>query len=114
MTISTPSRFGSLDEGEPFHIPIPGLFVDMDARSGCVALTEEFLQADPDARYGVLQQWLRALSAHRDAALVEMFRDFAAPLTGLTIVEQIDRFRHRCSSEGFSCPSDFAVLLQRF
>lgn len=114
MTISTPSRFGSLDEGDPFHIPMPGLFVDMDARSACVALTDEFLQAEPDARYSVLQQWLRALNAHKDAALVEMFREYARSLQGLTIVAQIESFRQHCSRNGISCPSDLAVLLQRY
>jgi hypothetical protein len=114
MGTVTSSRFGSLGEPSPLHLPIPGLYLDLDARSASVAMTDEFLEAPPATRVAVLQQWARAFNALRDSAIVEMFRDFAAPLCGLTIVEQIDRFRHHCSSEGVSCPTDFAVLLQRF
>lgn len=114
MSTVTSSRFGSLGEPSPLHLPMPGLYVDLDARSGSVAMTDEFLGAPPEVRVAVLQQWTRALGALRDSAIVEMFREFAAPLCGLTIVEQIDRFRHHCGSEGLSCPTDFAVLLQRF
>ncbi len=114
MTISTPSRFGALNEGDSFHLPMPGLFVDMEAGSGCVALTSEFLQAAPNVRFGILQQWLRALSAHKDAALVEMFREYSDGFQNLTIVDQIDSFRLHCSRHGVPCPSDFAVLLQRY
>jgi hypothetical protein len=96
------------------HLPMPGLYVDLDAGSGLVAMTDEFLEAQPSIRIAVLQQWSRALAVLKDSAIVEMFREFAAPLSGLTIVEQIDRFRHHCSSQGLNCPTDFAVLLQRF
>jgi hypothetical protein len=114
MTISSPSRFGDLDEGDSFHSPVPGLFVDMEAESGCVALTDEFLQAAPNTRFRILQQWLRALSAHRDSALVAMFREYSQSFQNLTIVEQIDSFRLHCSRHGVPCPSDLAVLLQRY
>jgi hypothetical protein len=114
MSTVTSSRFGSLDNPSAMHLPMPGLYVDLDAGSGSVAMTDEFLEAPPSIRIAVLQQWSRALAVLKDCAIVEMFREFAAPLSGLTIVEQIDRFRHHCSSQGLNCPTDFAVLLQRF
>jgi hypothetical protein len=114
MSTATSSRFGSLGDSSSLHLPIPGLFADLDARTGSVAMVDEFLEAPPAARIAVIQQWTRALAALKDSAIVETFREFAAPLPELTIVEQIERFRHHCSSEGLSCPSDFAVLLQRF
>ena len=114
MSTVTPSRFGSLGDPSALHLPMPGLYVDLDAGSGSVSMTDGFLDAPPTIRIVVLQQWARALGVLKDSATVEMFREFAAPLCGMTIVEQIDRFRHHCSSEGLNCPSDFAVLLQRF
>jgi hypothetical protein len=114
MATVTSSRFGSLENSSALHLPMPGLYVDLDAASGSVAMTDEFLEASPASRISILQQWTRGLSILKDSAIVEMFREFAAPLCGLTIVEQIDRFRHHCSSQGLSCPADFAVLLQRY
>ena len=114
MTTLTPSRFGALDDGTPFCIPMPGLFVDLDAGFGSVALTDEFFQAPAEVRFGVLQQWLRALSVHKDSALVEMFREYSRALPGSTIVEQIESFRHHCNLHGIGCPADLAVLVQRY
>ncbi|MDQ6680078.1 MAG: hypothetical protein M3Y67_03825 [Pseudomonadota bacterium] len=90
------------------------MFADIDAGVGSVALTDDFLHAPPTLRVEVLQHWLRALELQRQAALVDMFREFAAPLSALTIVEQIGRFRQLCARRGLTCPSDFPVLLQRF
>jgi hypothetical protein len=114
MSTATPSRFGSLGDPSPLQLPTPGLYLDLEAGAGSVAMTDEFLEAAPAIRISVIQQWARALGNLRDAAIVEMFREFAEPLCELTIVEQIERFRQHCSKEGFNCPSDFAVLLQRF
>lgn len=114
MAVLTASGFGSLGDNTPLHLPMPGLFADIDIGSGCVALTDEFLEAAPEIRAEVLQQWVRALSAQRDSALVDMFREFAAPLSGLTIIEQIERFRQVCVRRGLDCPPEFPVLLQRY
>ena len=114
MAALTASEFGALGDNASLHLPMPGLFADIDAGSGSVALTDEFLDAPPGVRAEVLQQWLRALTLQRNSALVDMFREFAAPLRDLTIVEQIERFRHLCARRGLDCPSDFAVFLQRF
>lgn len=114
MGVLTASDFGSLGESTPFHLPMPGLFADIESGSGSVALTDEFLEAPPELRLEVLDHWLRALNRQRNSALVDMFREFAAPLGGLTIVEQVDRFRRLCSRQGVDCPPDLPVLLQRF
>ncbi|MEO7708403.1 MAG: hypothetical protein ABIS28_07720 [Caldimonas sp.] len=93
---------------------MPGLFADVEAGSGAVALTDEFLEAAPRLRLEVLQQWVKALNVQKERALVDMFREYAASLRGLTIVEQIERFRVACHRRGVDCPPEFPVLLQRF
>ena len=112
--MSIPSRSEPSVEDDAFHLPIPGLFVDLDVGCGSVALTGEFLGAAPEIRSKVLQHWLRALSTHRDASLVEMFREFSGPLRTLTIVKQLERFKQHCGRQGVNCPDDLPVLLQRF
>lgn len=114
MAVLTVSGFGSLDDDAPLLLPMPGLFADVDAGSGAVALTDEFLEAPAEVRVAVLQQWQRALDRERETALVEMFREFAERLRGVTIVEQIERFRQLCACRGLDCPTEFALLLQRF
>lgn len=114
MTALTASEFASLGDDGALHLPISGLFADVDVGSGAVAMTDDFLEAPADLRVRVIQQWLRGLNRERESALVEMFREFAAPLHGLTIVEQVDRFRQRCARLGLECPTEFPVLLQRF
>lgn len=114
MTTLTPSRFGSLGDDIPLHLPIPGLYADLEFASGSVALTNEFLGTPAKVRVDVLQQWLSALTEQRNSALVDLFREFAEPLRAQSIVEQIDRFRQMCKREGVACPPELAVLLQRF
>ena len=114
MATLTASEFGALGDSAPLHLPMPGLFADVEAGSGAVALTDEFLDAPPGIRVDVLQHWMRALNRQREAAIVDMFREFAGPLRSLTIVEQIDRFRQFCARRGVECPPELPVLLQRF
>jgi hypothetical protein len=110
----TPSYFGPLREESAFQMPMPGLFADLEAGSASVALTDEFLEQPAEVRVSILQQWLRAFATHKDAALVAMFRDFAEDLPDATIVRQIEHFRQHCNVHGLACPTDFAVLLQRY
>ena len=115
MSTLTPSRFGDLPDSDTFHLPVPGLFADLDAGSGSVALIDEFLNAPADIRMRVIQQWVRELNAQKEAALVQMFHDFVRPLQGFSsIVEQIDQFKRHCRRTGVSFPEDFAVTLQRY
>src|SRR5450755_987465 len=96
MTTLTPSHFGLFGDQEAFQLPIPGLFADIDDGSASIALPSEFLELPGETRARILQQWGRAMSTHENAALVEMFREFAEPWGDLSIVEQIERFRQHC------------------
>src|SRR5678816_3992965 len=58
MAALTASQFGSLGDGAPLHLPMPGLFADIESGSGAVALTDEFLDAPPAIRVDVLQHWI--------------------------------------------------------
>ena len=114
MSTLTPSYFGPLHDEPAFQMPVPGLFADLDAGAASVALGDEFLAQPADVRMSILQQWMRAFGRHRDAALVEMFREFAEELPEHTIVRQIEHFRQHCTVHGLACPTDFAVLLQQY
>ncbi|MDQ6628300.1 MAG: hypothetical protein M3Z29_07615 [Pseudomonadota bacterium] len=114
MSTLTPSYFGPLNEDATFQLPLPGLFADLDAGSASIALPDEFMELPAGTRLGILQQWLRGLAGHKDAALVAMFRDFNRDRPGHTIVRQIEHFREHCSRRGVACPGDLAVLLQRY
>jgi hypothetical protein len=50
MAILTASEFGALGDSAPLHLPMPGLFADVEAGSGAVALTDDFLEASPRLR----------------------------------------------------------------
>lgn len=114
MDALTPSRFGSFDDGSSLHLPLPGLFADIDAGSGVVAMTDEFLSAPGHLRVRILHQWIKDLQGLKGEAFVSMFREFAAGHPRQTIVQQIDEFREVCAGEGLVCPSDLPLLLQRF
>ena len=93
------SYFGPLHEESAFQVPVPGLFADLDVGAASVALDDEFLAQPADVRTRILQQWMRAFGRHRDAALVEVFREFAEELPDQTIVRQIEHF---CASTAAS------------
>jgi hypothetical protein len=114
VTTLTPSHFGRFDDSQAFQMPIPGLFADVDDGAASVALPDEFLDLPGETRARILQQWGRAMSAHENAALVEMFHEFAAPLSAISIIRQIERFRQHCDHLNIACPAKLAVLLQRY
>jgi acyl-CoA reductase-like NAD-dependent aldehyde dehydrogenase len=103
-----------LEDESHLHIPVQGLFADVDAAAGSVALTDDFLRLPASVRAEVLQHWVRGLEEKRHQALADMFREVSAPLTKLSIVEQIDNFRHVCSQLGVDCPGELPLLLQRY
>lgn len=113
MSALSVSGFGSLGD-QAFHLPMPGLYADLDLGLGSVAFNDEFLDSSPSVRAMVIQQWQRGLVEERNGAVVGMFREFAAGLRGLSIVEQIEKFRALCAREGIDCPADLALLLQRY
>jgi hypothetical protein len=110
VTTLTPSHFGLFRDSEAFQLPIPGLFADIDDGAASVALPDEFLNLSGETRARILQQWGRAMSTHENAALVEMFHEFAAPLCEVSIVQQIERFRRHCDHLKIACPAKLAVL----
>jgi hypothetical protein len=114
VTTLTPSHFGLFSDHEAFQLPIPGLFADIDEGAASVALPDEFLDLPGETRARILQQWGHAMSTHENAALVEMFHEFAAPLSDQSIVQQIERFRQHCNRRKIACPAKLAVLLQRY
>ena len=114
MTALTPSHFGPFDDSEAFQLPMPGLYVDIEEGAASVALPDEFLALPGQTRARILQQWGRAMSTHENAAIVEMFHEFAAPLRNISIVQQIERFRLHCDHLRIVCPAKLAVLLQRY
>ncbi len=114
MTTLTPSHFGLFRDSETFQLPIPGLFADVDDGAASIALPDEFLGLPGETRARILRQWSNALSTHEEAALVEMFHEFVVPLGGVSIVQQIERFRQHCIHVKIACPGNLAVLLQRF
>jgi hypothetical protein len=114
VTTLTPSHFGLFHDSEAFQLPIPGLFADVEVGAASVALPDEFLSLPSETRVRILQQWGQAMSSHENAVLVQMFREFAAPLPGISIVQQIERFRQHCNHLKICCPDKLAVLLQRY
>jgi hypothetical protein len=114
VTTLSPSHFGLFRENETFQLPIPGLFADLDDGEASVALPDEFLLLPGETRARILQQWARAMSVHEQAAVVEMFHEFTAPLRGISIVQQIERFRQHCDHRKIACPANLALLLQRY
>jgi hypothetical protein len=114
MTVSIASGLASLSDLEPLHLPVPGLDADLELGSGCVALTDELLEAPAAPRAEVLQHWIQAFDASRESVLIDRFRRFAASLSSGSFVERTDRFRRLCAAKDFDCSPDFPVLLQRF
>jgi hypothetical protein len=84
---------------------MPGLFVDLEAGAASVALPNQFLEAAAAIRAEILQQWLLELSLYRNAAILEMFQEFARSNSGLTTVEQARAFREHCCEQGIDCPA---------
>jgi hypothetical protein len=110
----TPSHFGPFNGNDAFQLPIPGLFADVDDGSASVTFSDEFLELPAETRARIIQRWGHAISVHENAALVEMFREFAEPLRDQSIVQQIEHFRQHCSQQKIACPRKLPVLLQSY
>ena len=103
-----------LEDDSHLQLPVQGLFADLDAAAGSVALTDDFLRLPASVRAEVLQHWVRGLEEKRRQAIVQMFREMTASLKGMSIVEQLESFRHACTRLDIDCPSDLPLLLQRY
>lgn len=103
-----------LEDDSHLQLPVQGLFADLDAAAGSIALTDDFLRLPASVRAEVLQHWVRGLEQRRQQAIVQMFREMTVPLADLSIVEQVENFRHACTQLGIDCPNDLPLLLQRY
>jgi len=101
-------------EVDCFHLPLPGLFADLDAGSGALALSDELLLANPMVRVRVMQHWIRSMEIEGEKALVAAFHRFVERSAPTSIVLQLERFRELCDREEIACPDDLPVLLQRY
>jgi hypothetical protein len=100
------------EDSGPFHMPVRGLFADLDVGSGSVSLPDEFTKIPPSLQAEVLQDWMRDLEQLRRRALLQIYRDMAAHWQGLPTAERIAAFRSTCEQAGLDLPVDFAIVLQ--
>lgn len=99
---------------EAFHVPLAGLFADLELGFGTVALTDDVCDLASARRQRILRDWALAMKVEADRALVDMFRDFSSRHADRSIVQQVDHFKKSCKAEDIHCPSDFALLLQQY
>jgi len=100
---------------DPFHIPLSGLFADLDCGQGSLSLPDEFQQTPAALQLGVLDGWQRAIAVEKQRALVQLYRELTDNTTSdLPIPDKIDRFRSTCAALSIECPSNLAVLLQQY
>jgi len=100
------------EDSGPFHMPVRGLFADLDVGAGSVCLPDEFTKIAPSLQAEVLQDWMRDLEQLRRRALLQIYRDMAAHWQGIPVTERIAAFRSTCEQAGLDLPVDFAVMLQ--
>lgn len=98
---------------DALHLPVSGLFADVDLGFGAVALADDVASLPAARRLRILRDWNSALKSEADRALVELFHESVAATGSRSIVQQVDHFKRSCKAEGVFCPSDFAVLLQQ-
>lgn len=99
---------------EALHLPLPGLFADLDAGQGSISFNQDFVSQPGDVQLAVLEDWHKALLQERQRALVRLYHDICDPLGALPLPEKLDRFRAHCATLGVECPPDFAILLQQY
>lgn len=107
------SGFSVLDSQEDangaFHLPVLGLYADLELAQGSVSLPDEFLALRASAQAVVLQDWQRALEVARRRALMTMFADLSASLPGQSLSARWRRLRQECALLGLECPADLPV-----
>lgn len=107
------SMFAVLDDQEDacgaFHLPVQGLFADLERARGSVHLDDEFLSMQPEAQMAILQDWQRALEVSRRRALMQMFAEVCASQPQAPISLRWQRLRERCERLGLECPDEWPV-----
>ena len=103
-------EFMNGSDAEAFHIPLTGLFADVEAGSGCVRLTDDFEECDAVNQLRIVDDWQRDLRELYKAGLVRLFCSRFANLP-MARSEQIATFRLYCEQQGLACPPDVAAGL---
>jgi hypothetical protein len=107
------SVFAALDDQEDasgaFHLPVLGLYADLELAQGSVSLPDEFLALDAATQAAILQDWQRALEAVRRRALMKMFADLSARMPGQTLSARWRKLQEECARVGVDCPAELLV-----
>ncbi len=104
---------GAVLDQESFPLPQPGLFADLDAGTGNVALSDEFRDVSPDKKLAILSAWQRGIERERRLAIVALFHELTDPLGNVDLPGKITCFKQACARIGVDCAADIAILLQQ-
>lgn len=98
------------DESESveFQLPLLGLYADLELGRGSVRLPDEFTACSSAVQIEVLDHWIAALAASRDAVLATLYRELVGTLADLEPAERLTRFRLTCATLGIRVPDDFS------
>ena len=102
----------SAEDSSPLHLPMQGLYADLDMGRGSVRLTDEFSTIAPSLQAEVLQDWMQALEQLRRRALVQIYRDMSAHCKDLPVAARVAAFRSSCEQAGLEVPPDLSIMLQ--
>ena len=102
----------SAEDSGPFHLPVQGLYADLDMGLGSVRLPDEFSDIPPSLQAEVLQDWMHALEQLRRRALTQIYRDMSARCKNLSPAERVAAFRSSCEQAGLEVPADLGIALQ--
>lgn len=104
---------GAVLDKEPFPLPQPGLFADLDLGTGNVALSDEFHRLPQDKKLAILSGWQRDIERERRVAIVNLFHALTDPLGGVGLPQKIACFKRDCARMGIEFASDIVILLQQ-
>ena len=100
------------EDSGPLHLPLQGLYADLDMGRGSVRMGDEFAAIPPSLQAEVLQDWMQALEQLRRRALTQIYRDMSSRCKDLPAAERVAAFRRSCEEAGLEVPPDLSILLQ--
>ncbi len=106
-------QYGDALDQEPFPLPQPGLFADVDAGMGMVALNDEIRALPAAKRFAILGDWQKGIEKERRLVIVSLFREVTDPMEKVDLPQKLTHFREVCSRVGVECPNDLPILLQQ-
>lgn len=95
--------FGSFADEETasgFHLPVEGLFADMEGGHGCVRPTDNFLAASALSRVKIYDDWSRDIQELRKQALKELLEQHIASRPNEPLPEALSSFKRLCLTLG--------------